>query len=64
MKVFGECDPVVMAERKRAAVVAKDAANRWTDNVFIMQSWVRDKFNMDVADFNKHFGVPADLDNL
>ncbi|KAJ1898673.1 Meiotic nuclear division protein 1 [Kickxella alabastrina] len=64
MKVFGECDPVVMAGRKRAAVVAKDAANRWTDNVFIMQSWVRDKFNMDVADFNKHFGVPADLDNL
>ncbi|KAJ2699752.1 Meiotic nuclear division protein 1 [Coemansia sp. IMI 203386] len=64
LRQFRECDPELMAQRKKQAVVAKDAANRWTDNIFIIQGWVRDKFNMDPNDFNKHFGIPADFDNL
>ncbi|KAJ1815124.1 Meiotic nuclear division protein 1 [Coemansia sp. RSA 2599] len=64
LRQFEECDPVLMAQKKTHTAIAKDAANRWTDNIFIIQGWVRDKFSMDPADFNKHFGIPADFDNL
>ncbi|KAJ2686258.1 Meiotic nuclear division protein 1, partial [Coemansia spiralis] len=64
LQKFKECDPVVLHQKRDEARMARDAANRWTDNVFIMQSWVRDKFNMDMDDFNKHFGIPADLDSV
>ncbi|KAJ2443001.1 Meiotic nuclear division protein 1, partial [Coemansia sp. RSA 2440] len=64
LKQFKECDPVLMHRKKEEAGVAKDAANRWTDNVFIIQSWVRDKFNMDMDEFNKFFGIPAEFDSV
>ncbi|KAJ2759784.1 Meiotic nuclear division protein 1 [Coemansia nantahalensis] len=64
LQQFKECDPVVLNQKREEAGVARDAANRWTSNVFIMQSWVREKFNMDVEQFNKHFGIPADLDDV
>ncbi|KAI8319080.1 meiotic nuclear division protein 1 [Martensiomyces pterosporus] len=64
LQKFKECDPVLMNQKRQETTVAKDAANRWTDNIFIMQSWVRDKFNMETADFNKYFNIPSDLDNV
>ncbi|KAJ1959224.1 Meiotic nuclear division protein 1 [Dipsacomyces acuminosporus] len=64
LQQFKECDPVLMNKKRQESAVAKDAANRWTDNIFIMQSWVRDKFNMETANFNKYFGIPSDFDNL
>ncbi|KAJ2895275.1 Meiotic nuclear division protein 1, partial [Coemansia aciculifera] len=64
LQTFKECDPVLMKQKRAESVVARDAANRWTDNVFIIQSWVCEKFNMDASDFAKHFGIPADMDNV
>ncbi|KAJ2857026.1 Meiotic nuclear division protein 1, partial [Coemansia asiatica] len=42
LRQFEECDPVRMNERKKQTMVARDAANRWTDNIFIIQGWIRD----------------------
>ncbi|KAJ2721482.1 Meiotic nuclear division protein 1 [Coemansia sp. Benny D115] len=64
LRVFEECDPKVLGARRAEAVVARDAANRWTDNVFIMQSWMREKFNIETSQFEKYFGIPADFDNV
>ncbi|KAI9505431.1 Meiotic nuclear division protein 1 [Coemansia spiralis] len=64
LQQFKECDPVLMAKKREEATIARDSANRWTDNVFILQSWTRDKFNMESADFNKYFGIPTDFDNV
>ncbi|KAJ2450426.1 Meiotic nuclear division protein 1 [Coemansia sp. RSA 2336] len=64
LKQFAECDPVLMRKKREETRVARDAANRWTDNVFILQSWVRDKFNMDMDEFNKFFGISPDFDNV
>ncbi|KAJ1732645.1 Meiotic nuclear division protein 1, partial [Coemansia biformis] len=64
LQKFKECDPAVLNQKRNEAREARDAANRWTDNIFIIQSWVREKFNMDMDDFNKHFGIPADLDSV
>ncbi|KAJ2878321.1 Meiotic nuclear division protein 1 [Coemansia aciculifera] len=64
LQTFKECDPELMKQKRDETTVARDAANRWTDNIFIMQSWVCEKFNTDTADFAKHFGIPADMDNV
>ncbi|KAJ2008602.1 Meiotic nuclear division protein 1 [Coemansia thaxteri] len=64
LQTFKECDPVLMKQKRDESVVARNATNRWTDNVFIMQGWVCEKFNMDQADFAKYFGIPADLDSV
>ncbi|KAJ2819416.1 Meiotic nuclear division protein 1, partial [Coemansia sp. 'formosensis'] len=64
LQTFKECDPVLMNQKRTESTVARDAANRWTDNIFTIQSWVCEKFNMDPADFAKHFGIPPDMDNV
>ena len=48
-------------------MVARDSANRWTDNVFTLQSWMRKKFaGMDgqMGEFFREQGVGDDFDYL
>jgi hypothetical protein len=61
---FADCDPEYHAELQKMSVAALDAANRWTDNVFCMQTWACDKFGCDKKDFNKGFDVDSNLDYL
>ncbi|PVU95172.1 hypothetical protein BB561_001994 [Smittium simulii] len=61
---FKECDPDTLNALKSKSVIAKAAANRWTDNIFIIQSWCRDKFNIETSDFNKQFGIDENFDNI
>ena len=44
--------------------VAKEAANRWTDNVYAVKTWCKNKFNMEENALNKNFGIPEDFDYL
>jgi hypothetical protein len=44
------------------AGIAKDAANRWTDNIYAVQSFTNKKLNMASADFNRAFNIDADMD--
>ncbi|TPP50550.1 Meiotic nuclear division protein 1 [Fasciola gigantica] len=44
--------------------VALDSANRWTDNVFVIQSWIAKKFPVNEAAFRKQFGIPESFDYL
>ena len=43
---------------------AKEAANRWTDNLFILQKYCCDNFNISRSDFNSQFGIPEEIDYL
>ncbi|TPX65890.1 hypothetical protein CcCBS67573_g08000 [Chytriomyces confervae] len=61
---FKDCDPALIDAKAKAAENAKIAANRWTDNIFCLKSYCRDKFNIDSADFSRHFSIPGDIDNL
>lgn len=42
--------------------VAKAGADRWTDNIFTLQSYCANTFNIDRSDFATQFGIPEDLD--
>ncbi|XP_065077606.1 meiotic nuclear division protein 1 homolog [Ochlerotatus camptorhynchus] len=41
-----------------------DAANRWTDNIFSIKSWCKNRFNIQENLIDKQFQIPSDLDYL
>lgn len=55
-------DPREWNEKKDQADKFKEAANLYTDNIFALQSWARDKHNIDGREFAKMFNCPPDLD--
>ncbi|KAJ3283610.1 Meiotic nuclear division protein 1, partial [Rhizoclosmatium sp. JEL0117] len=61
---FKDCDPALIDAKEKAAVIARDAANRWTDNVFCLQSYCRDRFGMDAATFCRNFQIPEEFDHI
>jgi len=62
---FADNDPVVLQQLVSNTQVAKEAANRWTDNIFAVQEWVKNKFpSVDQENFSKQFGIPEDLDYI
>ena len=44
--------------------MAQTSVNRWTDNIFSVKTWCKDKFYMEDSLLNKQFGIPEDLDYL
>ncbi|XP_064108601.1 meiotic nuclear division protein 1 homolog [Macrobrachium nipponense] len=61
---YRDCDPEVLNEMKSGILVARDAANRWTDNLFSVKTWCKNKFFIEESVINKQFGIPEDLDYL
>lgn len=56
-------DPERFEALKQGASVAFDSANRWTDNVFCLQTWATKKFGgMDLGGFFKSHGVDDSFD--
>lgn len=41
---------------------AKAACDRWTDNIFTIQSYCTNNFGISRSDFAAQFGIPEDLD--
>eukprot|EP00091_Calanus_sinicus_P019189 TRINITY_DN4708_c0_g1_i1.p1 TRINITY_DN4708_c0_g1~~TRINITY_DN4708_c0_g1_i1.p1 ORF type:complete len:169 (-),score=79.02 TRINITY_DN4708_c0_g1_i1:153-659(-) len=65
LKDFAENDPIVLEQMVRETGEAVEAVNRWTDNIFSIQGWIKKKFpSVDQASFSKQFGIPEDLDYL
>ena len=62
LRQYGDCDPDVMRHKQTEAATAKEAANRWTDNIFAVKSWARRKFSIDESTLNKQFDISPELD--
>ena len=44
---------------------ALESANRWTDNIFNLQEWIKKKFpSIGLETFNKQFEIPEELDYI
>ncbi|XP_064459867.1 meiotic nuclear division protein 1 homolog isoform X2 [Ornithodoros turicata] len=61
---FKDCDPDVLDAVRAQTATARDAINRWTDNICSIKSWVKNKFFIEDSVLNKQFGIPEDLDYL
>ncbi|GJJ76745.1 hypothetical protein EMPS_09104 [Entomortierella parvispora] len=64
LKQFADSDPTLLEAQKKFSGIAKDAANRWTENIFTFQSYCVDKFNVDRQEFNRNFGISDEMDTL
>ncbi|KAF9961053.1 hypothetical protein BGZ70_008379 [Mortierella alpina] len=64
LKQYSDSDPTLLEAQKKYSQVAKDAVNRWTENIFTFQSYCVGNFNIDRHEFNANFGIPDDLDTL
>lgn len=42
----------------------KSAINRWTENIYILKSYIKNKFQMDNDTIDKTFNIPQDLDYI
>lgn len=59
---FADCNPEMVERLEAQLVVAKDAANRWTDNLFSLRSHIETKFNMDRAMLNDRLEMDEAFD--
>ncbi|RUS89770.1 hypothetical protein EGW08_002473 [Elysia chlorotica] len=64
LEKYRECDPEVLQEVKKQMGQAKEAANRWTDNIFATKSWIKSKFSFEESVIDKQFEIPPDFDYI
>ncbi|KAI5712028.1 meiotic nuclear division protein 1 homolog isoform X1 [Diaphorina citri] len=57
-------DPDTLKLIENTAQRAKEAANRWTDNLFSLKSWCKNKFGLEETALNKHFSIPEEMDYI
>eukprot|EP00747_Dinoflagellata_sp_TGD_P167404 gnl/TRDRNA2_/TRDRNA2_191783_c0_seq1.p2 gnl/TRDRNA2_/TRDRNA2_191783_c0~~gnl/TRDRNA2_/TRDRNA2_191783_c0_seq1.p2 ORF type:complete len:210 (-),score=76.41 gnl/TRDRNA2_/TRDRNA2_191783_c0_seq1:42-671(-) len=63
---YERCGPAKVEEMRKQIVVAKEAANRWADNICSVRSqFVRERRGeVSTKQFNQSFGLPDDFDYL
>ena len=61
---FEGCEPEKYKEYQQGLQVAKDAAERWTDNVFQICKFITSKNSMKQREILDKFQFPADFDYL
>ena len=59
-----ENDPEVINALISDTNQLKNDANRWTDNLFTLKSWIKRKFPIDENTLNKQFSIPEELDYI
>lgn len=59
---YKDCDPATITNIREQTRVAVDATNRWTDNVFSVKSWCKNKFGLEDSAIDKQFSIPDDFD--
>ena len=65
LKQYEDSDPQFLSELENGTTISKLGANRWTDNIFALHSWIRNKFpSVSISDLNKQFGIPEDIDYI
>ena len=65
LKKCGDCDPEVLVQLEGQTKMAKEAVNRWTDNIFSAHSWIGKRFpHVEVSQLNKQYEIPEELDYI
>jgi len=62
LKKYIEFDPELIEDMEQDIQEARDAANRWTDNILTLRKWCSESFGIDETAFNANFAVPEELE--
>lgn len=62
LDAFKENDPDAFEAKKAEVQLLREGINRWTDNIFSLQTFCSNQFNISRSDFSSQFGISEDLD--
>ena len=57
-----ENDPEQYYKIKENVLICKKACNRWTENIYSLRSWLKNKFRFQEDVIDRQFEIPGDLD--
>ncbi|CAE6448362.1 unnamed protein product [Rhizoctonia solani] len=64
MAQYGLADPVVLERKRRAVVLAREAACRWTDNYSVLFSHITKTLGCDAGELRGFLGVGEDYEDI
>ncbi|KAL0075228.1 meiotic nuclear division protein 1 [Phycomyces blakesleeanus] len=64
LQPYKDNDPALMEAKKNSAKRSKEAANRWTDNIWTIRSYCINTLGTDPKTFDESFGIHEDFDTL
>ncbi|KAF8482915.1 meiotic nuclear division protein 1 [Russula ochroleuca] len=64
LEAYGACDPVRVEEKRRAVILAQEAALRHTDNYSILMSHFTRQHNVEPQDIRAYLGVGPEYEEL
>ncbi|KAI7900697.1 meiotic nuclear division protein 1 [Cokeromyces recurvatus] len=64
LQKYKDNDPALYKAKENAAKMAKEAVNRWTENIWEIESYCINKFGMDRKVFEQSFGIDDDFDTI
>jgi len=65
IKNFERSDPKIVVKMEQDSKMARDAANRWTDNCFVILQWIQNsKPGFSSKELEKSFPIFKDLDYI
>ncbi|CEP11690.1 hypothetical protein [Parasitella parasitica] len=64
LQKYAENDPEIYHKKQKASEIAKEAANRWTESIWEIQSYCVNKFGMERQLFDQTFGIEDDFDTI
>ncbi|XP_026495755.2 meiotic nuclear division protein 1 homolog [Vanessa tameamea] len=64
LQKYRDSDPEYIAQLKNEIEDLKTAANRWTENIYILKSYIKNTFQKDNETINQTFNIPPDMDYI
>ncbi|XP_021202503.2 meiotic nuclear division protein 1 homolog [Bombyx mandarina] len=64
LQKYRESDPEYIAQLRREITELKTASNRWTENVYILKSYIKNSFQIDIDALEENFNIPKDMDYI
>ncbi|KIK97111.1 hypothetical protein PAXRUDRAFT_825283 [Paxillus rubicundulus Ve08.2h10] len=64
LEAYGACDPVKVADKRRAGTLAHEAAVRWTDNYSILLAHFTRQNGIDPQEIRRFLDVGEDYEDI
>ncbi|KAI0309310.1 hypothetical protein OF83DRAFT_1072218, partial [Amylostereum chailletii] len=64
LEAYGASDPATVEEKRRAALLAREAAERWTDNWAMLLAHMTRQLGVDAEDVRRMVGVDESYEDV
>ncbi|VVC88585.1 unnamed protein product [Leptidea sinapis] len=64
LQKYRDNDPEYISQIKTETKTLKAAINRWTENIYILKSYIMNNFHMESDAIDQHFNIAPDMDYI